>query len=239
MEQVDPVDLATRLVKQTFPEAQAGLLAGSVLTERRTATSDLDVVVVLDGPPAPYRETLRTDGWVVELFVHTAASLRHYWTQDAAARRPVLLRMCAEGHVVASRDGAAERYAEEAAAWLLAGPAQPARDLVDRQRYMTTDLLDDLRGAADVAEAGYIAAALMQAVSDLLLLTENRWSGTGKWLARQLSQADAELPTRLVAGQHHASRGDTSLLQEVAVEVLHRAGGPLTEGYRAQGEDPS
>ena len=34
-----------------------------------------DIVVVLPGPPAPYRETRTAGGWVIELFVHTPTSL--------------------------------------------------------------------------------------------------------------------------------------------------------------------
>lgn len=238
MEQADPVAAARSVVAKAFPDAQAAILGGSVLTDRRTATSDLDIVVVLDGAPAPYRETFRAHGWVVELFVHTAGSLRHYWEQDAESRRPALLRMCAEGHVVASRDGAAETYARDAQRRLLAGPARPPADLLDRQRYLTGDLLDDLRGASDAVETGYVAAALVQAVSELMLLVENRWSGTGKWLARQLNETDPELPARLVAGHQLAISGDISALDAAAVDVLGRAGGPLTDGYRVQGQTP-
>ncbi|MEV5592907.1 nucleotidyltransferase domain-containing protein [Streptomyces sp. NPDC052496] len=49
----DPVLTARELVRNRFPAAQATFLAGSVLTDRWTPTSDLDIVVLLDGPPAP------------------------------------------------------------------------------------------------------------------------------------------------------------------------------------------
>lgn len=110
----DPLEAATRLVAERFPDAAAAYLGGSVLTARRTATFDLDIVVLLDGPAAPFRETLRYEGWVVELFVQTRSSMRHYWDKDAAARRTPLLRMCAEGRVLVSRDGEVELLAAEA-----------------------------------------------------------------------------------------------------------------------------
>ena len=55
----DPLKVAARLVAERFPDAAAAFLGGSVLTTRRTATSDLDIVVLLEGRPAPFRETLR------------------------------------------------------------------------------------------------------------------------------------------------------------------------------------
>ncbi|MEW1679049.1 nucleotidyltransferase domain-containing protein, partial [Streptomyces noursei] len=38
----DPVITARELVQDRFPTARAAFLAGSVLTDRRTPTSDLD-----------------------------------------------------------------------------------------------------------------------------------------------------------------------------------------------------
>lgn len=62
MELIEPIDAATRVVDTSFPTCRAAFLLTSVLSSRRTPTSDLDIVVVLDGPPAPYRETIRDHG---------------------------------------------------------------------------------------------------------------------------------------------------------------------------------
>lgn len=238
VEQPDPVDVAVQLVRQRFPDAHAAFLGGSVLTARRTSTSDLDIVVVLSGPPAPFRETLRHSRWVVELFAHTPTSLWHYWRKDIAARRTPLLHMCAEGRVLLSDGGAAERYADEARAVLAAGPEPPTAEMLDLRRYLLTDLLDDLRGCADESELAYLAAGLLTAASELVLLAENRWSGGGKWLPRRLSEVDPHLPRRLVVALRAAVQGNRDLLEAVVLDVLQRAGGPLTEGLRLAGEDP-
>jgi hypothetical protein len=239
VQQPQPLEVANRLLSERFLNPHAAYLGGSVLTDRRTPTSDLDIVVVLEGPPAPYRETLRYDGWVVELFVHTPTSLRHYWDKDAQGRRPPLLRMCAEGHVLVSRDGAGEHYAAEAAARLAAGPAAPEAELLDLQRYLLTDLLDDFRGCSDPVELAYLSSSLLLATSELLLLVANTWSGSGKWLPRCVTEVDADLPSRLVVAQRSALDGYRAELEQVVLEVLAHAGGPLTEGYRAAGEDPA
>lgn len=74
-------------VRRTEPvEAARSLEGGSALTEHRTATSDPDIVVVLPGPPAPFRETFEHAGWVVETFVHTRVSLDVWWDEDLARR---------------------------------------------------------------------------------------------------------------------------------------------------------
>ena len=75
---MDLVELARRVVADRFPDARAAFLAGSAGEGSANEFSDLDIVVLLDGPPAPYRETIRVEGWPVELFVHTDESIV-YW----------------------------------------------------------------------------------------------------------------------------------------------------------------
>jgi hypothetical protein len=236
--QPEPLDVAVELVHERFPEAHAAFLGGSVMTSRRTPTSDLDIVVVLASSPAPFRQTLRHRGWVVELFVQTPTSLRHYWRKDAAARRTPLVRMCAEGRILLSVEGAAERYADEAKALLEEGPKPPSAELLELRRYLLTDLLDDLRGCTDEVELAYLAGGLVTAASELVLLLANRWTGGGKWLPRRLAEVDSDLPGRLVEAQRAAFSGERDLLEGVVLDVLRRAGGPLTEGLLMAGEDP-
>jgi hypothetical protein len=235
----DPVDVATRLVKARFPQAHAAFLGGSAPTSRRTPWSDLDIVVVMDGEPASFRETLRHDGQLVEWFVYTPTSLRHYWRQNVSNRRTPLLRMVAEGVPLIGADGPAETYRVEAAAILTAGPPAPTADQVAFQRYLVTDLLDDLRGCSDPVEIVFLASTLVLAASDLVLLSGNRWSARGKWLPRRLAEVDPELPARLAAAQRAViTDGDREPLVTAVLAILDHSGGPLQEGFRLAGEDP-
>jgi hypothetical protein len=237
---MEPVDAAQRVAAEHFPEAIAVLLGASVLGAARTATSDLDLVVVLDGPPAPFRQTLRAHGWVVETFVHTRSSLEHYWGLDVQQRRPALLRMCAQSRVVASPAGEAERIRTEAQERLAAGPPQLTADERDRHRYVLTDLLDDLEGCQDPGELAHIAAGVLVRASEVALVVSGRWRGTGKWLHRELVALDAGLAAELVTAHRAAlADGDTAPLSGVAHRVLEQAGGRLLEGFVAPGEDPS
>ncbi|HLT61340.1 MAG TPA: nucleotidyltransferase domain-containing protein, partial [Microlunatus sp.] len=87
------VDLARGLVQERFPGLRAGWLGGSFVAGTATATSDLDVTVLLSGPPAPYRESLLYEGRPVELFVQTEESLAHFCELDRDRRRPSTLRL--------------------------------------------------------------------------------------------------------------------------------------------------
>lgn len=232
----DPVTAARSFVAERFPDAATAFVGGGVLTEHRTPTSDLDVVVVLAGPPAPFRETFEHEGWIVEAFVHTRQSLDTFWDSDAERRVCSLLRMCTESVVLTDRAGLAEEIRATAAARLAAGPPPLDDAGWERLRYGLTDLLDDMAGCEDEAELLFIAGAVVRQVAGLALELAGQWSATGKALPRALRDVDPDLLERLVNGHRHVvSYGDTAVLHRAAVDVLMAAGGALMVGYRAAG----
>lgn len=239
MSWMDPLDAARALVAEQFPDALAAFLSRSVLTAHRTATSDLDIVVVLSGPPAPYRHTTRYGDWLVELFVHSRPSVQYYWDIDAATGKASLLRMCAEGRILAGADDLADTIQAAARARLTAGPPPLTPAARDRLRYALTDLADDFTGCENETELVYIAAAMLRQAGELALLIAGRWLGTGKWLPRELDAFDKDLADLLLRGHREAvtSGARTAFLQGIG-EVLDRAGGPLREGYRVAGAEP-
>ena len=227
---MDPVDDARALVSERFPAAIAAFLGGGVLSARRTDTSDLDIVVVLAGPPAPYRESLRWRGWPVELFVHTPDSVGRWLVKDTARRRPSLARMCADGAVLTGAEAITSQLRERARATLAAGPPLPGSEDLEVHRYGLTDLLDDLAGSTDPGETAIIGWNVWQATAELALLVGGHWLGSGKWLLRELREADPSLAERMVA-----AIGDSTRLTEAAEEVLGRAGGRFWAGLRLPG----
>ncbi|MET7370811.1 nucleotidyltransferase domain-containing protein [Streptomyces sp. NPDC005566] len=227
----DPVLTARNLVRDRFPAARAAFLAGSVLTDRRTPTSDLDIVVLLDGPPAPSRENLLYRGWPVELFLQTEAVWRTFADQETAKRNSPLLSMCADGLLLADTNGLGASLQAEARKRWAAGPAPLSDRELDYQRYVLTDLLEDLRGCADPAERTHLVAHMLQRASELALLAGGHWLGTGKWLSRRLAAADPELHRALTEAATQAVTGHTNGFAAVVAEVLDQAGGPLWDGY--------
>ncbi|MFC5178038.1 nucleotidyltransferase domain-containing protein [Nocardioides taihuensis] len=236
----DAVATARRLVAEHFPEARAAWLAGSVVAGTATASSDLDVTVLLAGEPAPYRESLRYDGWPVELFVHTPATIGWWLGKDRARRRPSLARLVAGGVRVLDVDGAAEGPEAECRAFLEAGPGPATEEELAAARYALSDLLDDLADAPDPELRTASAVAVWQAAAELRLLSAGGWWGSGKWLVRELRACDARDGTsyaaRLDSGLRAALSGDRTWLTAAATAVLDGAGGRLWEGHRAGGE---
>lgn len=220
---MDELSAARALVEERFPAATMAFLAAN---DARTATSDLDIVVVVPGLGLPYRESFLWREWPVEVFVHGETSLPAYLERDFARRQPSLPRMVAFGEVLAGRaDGLRELLRRR----IEAGPG-PATDL-ERRRYGLSDLLDDLSGGGDPAELALVRWQIVQAAARLALATAHRWEGTGKWLVRELRSHDPELAAELLS-----AHDDPVRLAAAAGAVLDAAGGRLWEGYHADGD---
>ncbi len=228
---MDPEADARALVRERFPAARAAFLGGGVLSVRRTPTSDLDIVVIIDGPPAPYRESLQWHGWPAELFVQQAGTIGAWFAKDVARRRPTLARMCADGVTLLDADGTGAAVRDQARAVLAAGPPVPEPAELDWRRYSLCDLLDDLAGSTDPGETAVISWHVITGSAELALVLAGAWLGGGKWLLRELRATDPRLADDLIAARDEPAR-----LAGLADGVLARAGGRLWAGYRQGGK---
>jgi hypothetical protein len=229
---VGALDATRKVVAEHFPEALAAMLAGSAGTAFHTATSDLDILVFLNGPPAPFRETTRHAGWIVELFVHTPASYLRFIEREISERRSPLLHMCGEGRLLIDGDGFGATIQGQARHLIAAGPPPLSDREREDRRYALTDQLDDLAGCQDEDELVIIGARLLSFAAELVLLERRRWLGHGKWLLRRLRGADPYLARNLIdAYRCLVAHLDTRPLERIVRQVLDQAGGPLMEGY--------
>ncbi|CAN7328800.1 nucleotidyltransferase domain-containing protein [Terrabacter sp. LjRoot27] len=237
------VDDARALVAQWFPEARAAWLGGSVVLGSATPGSDLDVTVLLPGPPAPYRDSRRYRGWPVELFVHTDTSLGHYVRRDVDSGRPTMARLVGRSVVLVDTDGTGAQWQQTAQQLLAAGPPRLTGDDLATLRYAVTDLLDDVTHAHDGHERLVSAVLLADEAARLLLHGAGHWWGRGKWVVRELADLDerdgSSWRVRHEQALVTAAAGDVSLVLAFADDVLARNGGPLFEGHRLSGTDPA
>jgi hypothetical protein len=229
----DPVAVAKAFLDAEFPECYVGFLAGSVVREQATATSDLDIVIITTREGTPYRESFLRGGWPIEAFVHNERSYLDFFAKDGARYEPKLQQMCLEGIVLRDRRGLAGRIKDEARRQIEAGPQPLALEELERLRYTLTDLLDDFVGSEHEDEAYLIAHDLACAATRIILLTNGRWLGSGKWLLRALHSFDPSLAEQLGAAMSRFY-GSSRKAQLIAFSesALTSAGGRLFEGYR-------
>ncbi|MCX4750694.1 nucleotidyltransferase domain-containing protein [Kitasatospora sp. NBC_01287] len=225
---------AQRLVSLRFPHALGAVLGGSAATGRATATSDLDLVVLVgEDTGTTYRETIRFEGRVAELFVHTPTALAELFAAGRADRRGVLQRVYAEGAVLVDAEGHATRARASAETELAAGPPPLGPGERESLRYGLTEALDDLADNTDPDERAAIATVLLRQAADLLFDHHRAWSGAGKWLPRRLLAASPTLGAALLSG-HRTAVEDPAALLHAGGRVLARTGGTLREGFRRE-----
>ncbi|MCZ0730649.1 GNAT family N-acetyltransferase [Mycolicibacterium iranicum] len=233
----DGVKIAHQLVVSRFPNARAAWLGGSVAAGTATSNSDLDITVLLDGPPAPYRSSEVIDGWPVEWFVQTEQSLLDFCETDRIRRRrPTTMRLVGSSVVLADADGSGRRLQQALYEMDLDGPPVATEDELEEQRYAVTDLLDDLVATRSRDELLVVGATLLRAAGDLVLAVYRRWTGSGKWLLRELDSLDAAHDTsyarELLQGLRAVAADDPDPLRRTVIEILGLAGGPVFAGYR-------
>ena len=224
------MDLARQLVQELHPEARAAWLGGSVARGDASPTSDLDITVLLDGPPAPRRKSLKYGGWPVELFVHTEKSLRYFADKDQLRRQPTMMRLVGESVVLVDTDGSGAQLQQEYLAEVAAGPKPLSTDELDLLRYTVTDLLEDLSAAeGDVRLA--ITSVLWQEAARLLLTGARHWSGTGKGLLREVTAYDVAHGTDHAVRLLDGVRASDDRLMVAVDRILARHGGRLFSGF--------
>ncbi|MEV5964436.1 nucleotidyltransferase domain-containing protein [Kribbella sp. NPDC051952] len=220
------MEIARQLVEELYPNARAAWLGGSVVRGDASPTSDLDITVLLDGPPAPMRRSLEYGGWPVELFVHTEKSLRYFADKDQQRRQPSMMRLVGESVVLLDTDGSGARWQQLGRDEVAAGPKPLTTAELDMLRNGITNLLDDFADASG-DERTAIASVVWQDAARLLLSGAGRWTGTGKGLLREVVAYDNDQAHALMAGV----RAEDDSLVTAVDRILDLHGGRLFAGF--------
>ncbi|MDW0115263.1 nucleotidyltransferase domain-containing protein [Sporosarcina saromensis] len=231
MKRMKPPFAAKRFVDEYFPHCQAAILAGSVVRGEATTTSDLDIVIFDKHVQSPYHESHIDYGWPIEVFVHTLTSYKTFFLADAERARPSLPKMVAEGIVLVDA-GILSSIKNEACELLNNGPVPWSAETILTKRYMLTDMLADLIGSKNGAEALFIANTLAEAIHEFVLRTNCQWIGSSKWIVKALKQYDEVFAKRFTdAFDLFYKTGDKHGIILLVDEVLKPHGGRLFEGY--------
>ncbi|MFE5740709.1 nucleotidyltransferase domain-containing protein [Streptomyces celluloflavus] len=233
-DQENPAAQALRLVTALFPHALGALLGGSAAQGRATATSDLDVAVLLPDSDTSRREVIRHEGRLAELFLNTLADIPEFFEWDRARRRGTVLFIYDQGLPLMDPHGHLSRTCERARAVLAAGPPPLTPAEWERGRYGLTCFMDDLIDTppTDRYEQLSLADFTLREATHLLTAHHNAWTGIGKWLPRRLLSADPVRGKALLDGhQAVAEHADPTPLAVAAENVLALLGGPLREGH--------
>jgi predicted nucleotidyltransferase len=230
---MDYLDLSERFMADRFPTATVAVVAGSTARGTRTASSDIDLLLIGDdlftGDSSSLAATYEFENEVFEVFAYTCNAFEQWALSGVAQNRPVIVHMLLEG--VALRGG--QPLTELRDSWrgaIAAGPVVSQHEL-DMRRYAITDLLDDLRDSADLLERNVIAFTLFNKVAELVLLSNRRWIGTGKYLPRRLRDFDNDRADSLSVPLLDRN---LSVFADAAEHELNIAGGRVQGGFVRQ-----
>ncbi|MCK2031357.1 nucleotidyltransferase domain-containing protein [Microbacterium sp. KSW4-4] len=228
---MDQAERIERFLVERYPRSRIAIVAGSTARGERTHTSDIDLLLIdddlfADDAQVSEAATFEFEGETFEVFAYTAAGFETWANRGIAQHRPVIVHMLVEGVPVRSGTGLDDLRARWGAV-LAAGPVLEETESRIR-RYVITDLLDDLGDATDPLEQRVVAGLLFERMAELMLLTDARWIGSGKWLPRRLRAWNPERADRLSTP---LLAGDIAGFAARVGEELELAGGRVQAGF--------
>ena len=228
---IEPIEGALKFVEKYFPNCQCAVLAGSVVRGEATNTSDLDIIIFDQSKEHSYRESFVEFGWPIEVFVHNFTSYKQFFINDYERAKPSIQRMIAEG-IVLKEDVRLEAIKNEAKQMLEKGPEEWSEEIKKIKRYFITDVLDDFKGCTNRFEGIFIANTLAEMLSEFVLRTNRKWTGTSKWGYRTLKEYDEVFAIHFTEAFDCYYRSNDKLnVINLAESILQPFGGPLFEGF--------
>lgn len=223
-------------MRERFPEAAAIIVAGSIIRQEHTTTSDLDLVVLYDRIPQAYSESFFHGALPVRAFINDLETLTYFIFEiDRPRAIPALANMIHEGTVIPAPceiSARAKRVAREA---IDLGPPTWRLDQIEESRYAITGLLDDIHSPRSRAEMMASGALLLRRLAEFYLRTRGEWSARDKWIPRRLEQVDPAFAAEFNdAFDKLFSNADAEPAITLASTELVKHGGPLFAGYQRQ-----
>lgn len=224
-------EAAERFILHHFPKCSLAVLGGSGSRDDYSTHSDLDLVILDDSAEMACHKTTQAYEWSIECFVLTSASYREIFNEGIYAANPSLQRMLDEGYILRC-EGEGVRVLEEARADLAFGPMPWSLNEINFQRYVITDLLEDIRGGEPSAELWFSVNKLVVVLCEFYLRVNQQWVGEGKHLFRALKSFDLSMADALeLALQSLYLKGDPAPLEALILSTLAPYGGILLDGF--------
>jgi hypothetical protein len=148
--------------------------------------------------------------------------------------------MIINGYEILDKSEFTERVKRIAQESIALGPALWDKDQIDKERFLITDALDDIKYPASYEEQMTSAAWLLEALGQFYFRAQGKWCASGKNLIRYLKDEDSILAKEFSdAFSEVFQNGKTSRLEVVVNKILLKYGGLLWDGYSSITKHPS
>jgi hypothetical protein len=231
----NPLQTIKKLIKERYRGAKAVFWAGSVAQNQGTESSDLDLVLVFESLPHAYREAFLYDGWPIDAFIHDPDTLRYFIGKlERDNGRPSLIQMILNGHEVLGQNDFGKDIKLMAQETLLSGPDEWSQTQIDRERFLLTDILDDIRFPNNRDEQITSAVHLFEPLIQFYFRAQKKWAASGKSLMRCLKMDNPDLALEFNQSfERLFSTGDASGIESVIQKILSPYGGLLWDGFKS------
>lgn len=231
----DPLQTILKLIQARYSTAKAVFWAGSVSQHKGTSASDLDLVIVFESIPYAYREAFIYDGWPIDAFIHDDSTLLYFFEESRMGNGiSGLSTMIVNGRLVTEPNDFSDHIKKLTLQSLNMGPAIWDKNQIDKERFLITDVLDDIIHPANREEQIASAAWLLEALGQFHFRSQNKWCASGKSIIRYLKNDNPGLATEFTtAFESLFQTGNTALLELLVKKVLVPYGGLLWDGFRS------
>lgn len=231
----DPKRTIQKLIQERYANAKTVFWAGSVSQNIGTSASDLDLVIVFDEIPNAYREAFIYDGWPIDAFIHDTGTLRYFFEESRAGNGiSGTISMILNGQEITASSDFSEKIKSIAEEVLHAGPAIWDKKQIDKERFLITDVLDDIKYPIGRDEQMTSAAWLLEALGQFYFRSQNKWCASGKSIIRYLKNNNLDLAMAFTtAFESVFQTGDATALESLVKKMLAPYGGLLWNGFKS------
>lgn len=231
----EPLAIIQKLIKEHYPDAKAIFWAGSVSEGRGTSASDLDLVIVFEKVANAYREAFVYDGWPIDAFIHDLDTLRYFFEESRTGNGiSGLSYMILNGREVTNPSVFSKNVKTLAQEVLNAGPATWDQTQIDKERFLITDVLDDIKYPVGRDEQIASAAWLLEALGQFYFRSQNKWCASGKSIIRYLKSDNPNLALEFTeAFEGLFQTGYSAALELLVKKILEPYGGLFWNEFRS------
>jgi hypothetical protein len=227
-------EIILKLKNERYPNAKAIFWAGSTTNVQATATSDIDLVIVFEELDHAYREAFIYENTPIDAFIHDPKTLSYFFENiEAKDGRPALIQMILNGHTVLGVDNFCIAIKELAQKAFEAGPRNLSKEEIDKERFLITDILDDIKHPRNKDEQMISAIHLFEPLIQFYFRSQGKWAASGKSLIRLFKDDNLTLAAKYTQSFNDLFKsGGFKTLESVVKEILDPFGGFLWDGFR-------
>jgi hypothetical protein len=145
-----------------------------------------------------------------------------------------LIDMIINGREVLGSNSFSKKVYKVAENYRRIGPAPLSQEEIDKERFLITDILDDIKFPKNKEEQVTSAVHLFEPLLQFYFRAQTKWSASGKSLIKLFKGENPQLASQwIIAFESLVQSGDASAIETIVIKILEPYGGLLWDGFRS------